>query len=173
MKYFPDSWPKADLVERVEPVAEVVKAFPKGLYSMNGAQKAVLAYNEQQPPVPAVDFHEQMRQVFVGQAEARRKQVAEAEKWLKYKEERERARDAADVALTNLLAKSTSLWAVTKARYVSDDYDSFEFVIPLAVFESESEAKAACATFSQARAHDDSDEFEVKPMPFFKKGGAS
>lgn len=95
------------------------------------------------------------------------------EKQERIRETQQRIYDAADIALANFPATSTNLWAVTKKRGVCDDEECHEFVIPLAVFESEKEAEDACLTFAEARAHHDHDVFEVKPMPFFKKGGAA
>lgn len=104
--------------------------------------------------------------------EIRQYQV-EVEHQRQLREERERIYDDADITLSSLLATSTNLFAVTKKRGVCDDEECHEFVIPLAVFESEEEAEAACLTFAEARAHHDSDVFEVKPMPFFKKKGGA
>ncbi|SFF00629.1 hypothetical protein SAMN04489711_109164 [Paracidovorax wautersii] len=101
-----------------------------------------------------------------------RQHEAEVEHQRQLKEEQERIYDAADITLTDLLATSTNLFAVTKKRGVCDDEECHEFEIPLAVFESEAEAEAACLTFAEARAHHDSDVFEVKPLPFFKRGSA-
>lgn len=158
---------------------------------MNQAQKAVLAYIAQQPPLPA-DYYEQKRLADAALEDLRRREFAAREershrehvarmlqdredakqKKLRKKEEK-LAYDAADIALNDFLSTSSTLWAVTKKRTVNDDYWNHKFVIPLAVFESEGEAKAALSTFSSARKHRDGRAFEVKPMPFFKKCGAA
>ncbi len=148
---------------------------------MNAAQKAVLAYNAQQPPLPDIDYYEARRLADAASADLRRRESAaravvekqDRKRKKKLKKKKERLDDAADVTLADFLATSSSLWAVTKTRGVCDHYECHEFVIPLAVFKSKKKAEAACLTFAEARAHHDSDVFEVKPMPFFKKGRAA
>lgn len=120
---------------------------------------------------PVIDLHELALQVHAAHAELRRAEAAVEDLMRKYKEEQDRIHDAADATLTELLATATSLWAVTKT--VFDDEERHEFVITLAVFKSKKKAESACLTFSEARAHHDSDVFEVKPLPFFRKGGAT
>lgn len=120
---------------------------------------------------PVIDLHERALQVHAAYAELRRVEAAVEELMRKYKEEQDQTHDAADITLSNFLATATSLWAVTKT--VFDDEERHEFVITLAVFKSKKKAESACLTFAEGRAHHDSDVFEVKPMPFFKKGGAA
>jgi hypothetical protein len=120
---------------------------------------------------PVIDLHQLALQVHAAHAELRRAEAAVEELMRKYKEEQDRTYDAADTTLANLLAMSTNLWAVTKT--VCDDEELHEFVIPLAVFKSKKKAEAACLTFAEARAHHDSEVFEVRPLPFFRKGGAA
>lgn len=148
---------------------------------MNAAQKGVLAYNAQQPPLPDIDYYEARRLADAAHADLRRRDFAalvkldkqERKRKEKRKKKQERIYDAADLTLTNLLATSATLWAVTKTRCVCDYEECHEFVIPLAVFKSKKKAGAACLMFAEARAHHDSDVFEVKPMPFFKTGRAA